>query len=366
MKLTPALEKRYTADTLSAREAQRLAELVAFGPVVFQAARLLRQWGLLALMRESDDGLTVEEMARKSSRSPYAVRVLCEAGLTAGLLLIHADTERYRLSKAGWFLLTDELTGGNMDFNHDVNYQGLFYLDQALSEGRPAGLQVFGQWPTIYEGLSELPPSARRSWFAFDHFYSDHAFDQALPIVFARPTRHLMDIGGNTGRWARRCVAYDTDVHVTVVDLPQQLDMLRGQTQNTPGGERIGGHAANMLDEAAALPATPAPDAIWMSQFLDCFAPEEIVRILSKAAQVMTADSRLYIMETLWDRQKYEPAAMCLTQISLYFSAMANGNSKMYTTDQMTACIDRAGLQVEQLHDNLGHGHTIIVCRKDS
>ena len=68
MKLTPALEKRYTADTLSAREAQRLAELVAFGPVVFQAARLLRQWGLLALMRESDDGLTVEEMARKSSR----------------------------------------------------------------------------------------------------------------------------------------------------------------------------------------------------------------------------------------------------------------------------------------------------------
>ena len=175
-----------------------------------------------------------------------------------------------------------------------------------------------------------------------------------------------MDIGGNTGRWARRCVAYDTDVHVTVVDLPQQLDMLRRQTQNTPGGERIGGHAANMLDEAAALPATPAPDAIWMSQFLDCFAPEEIVRILSKAAQVMTADSRLYIMETLWDRQKYEPAAMCLTQISLYFSAMANGNSKMYTTDQMTACIDKAGLQVEQLHDNLGHGHTIIVCRKDS
>ena len=318
MKLTPALEKRYTADTLSAREAQRLAELVAFGPVVFQAARLLRQWGLLALMRESDDGLTVEEMARESGRSPYAVRVLCEAGLTAGLLLIHAGTERYRLSKAGWFLLTDELTGVNMDFNHDVNYQGLFYLDQAL------------------------------------------------PIVFARPTRHLMDIGGNTGRWARRCVAYDTDVHVTVVDLPQQLDMLRGQTQNTPGGERIGGHAANMLDEAAALPATPAPDAIWMSQFLDCFAPEEIVRILSKAAQVMTADSRLYIMETLWDRQKYEPAAMCLTQISLYFSAMANGNSKMYTTDQMTACIDKAGLQVEQLHDNLGHGHTIIVCRKDS
>ncbi len=364
MKLTPALEKRYTADTLSAREAQRLAELVAFGPMVFQAARLLRKWGLLALMRDSDDGMTTAEMARLSGHPPYAVGVLCEAGLTAGLLLINPQTERYRLSKAGWFLQTDVLTGVNMDFNHDVNYQGLYHLEQALDEERPAGLQVFGQWPTIYEGLSELPPAAQRSWFAFDHFYSDSAFDQALDIVFSRPTRHLMDIGGNTGRWARRCVGHDDKVHVTVVDLPQQLDMLRRQTQGTPGGERIDGYAADMLDATTCLPATPAPDAIWMSQFLDCFAPDQIVAILQKAAQVMTPDSRLYIMETLWDRQKYEPAAMCLTQTSLYFAAMANGNSKMYTTDQLTACLESAGLTVESLHDNLGHGHTVMVCRR--
>ena len=70
MKLTPALEKRYTADPLSAREAQRLAELVAFGPVVFQAAPLLRQRGLLAPMRERDDGPPVAELARESGRPP--------------------------------------------------------------------------------------------------------------------------------------------------------------------------------------------------------------------------------------------------------------------------------------------------------
>ncbi len=40
MNLSPALKKAYTKDQLSAREAQRLAEFIAWGPVVFQASRL--------------------------------------------------------------------------------------------------------------------------------------------------------------------------------------------------------------------------------------------------------------------------------------------------------------------------------------
>ena len=39
MELFPALEKQYANEQLSAREAQRLAEFIAWGPVVFQASR---------------------------------------------------------------------------------------------------------------------------------------------------------------------------------------------------------------------------------------------------------------------------------------------------------------------------------------
>ena len=78
----------------------------------------------------------------------------------------------------------------------------------------------------------------------------------------------------------------------------------------------------------------------------------------------MDADSRLYIMEPLWDRQKYEPAAFCLTQISLYFTAIANGNSKMYHSDDMIRLINDAGLQVEEIFDNLGQGHSILKLKK--
>ena len=44
-----------------------------------------------------------------------------------------------------------------MDFNHDVNYRGMFFLEEALKNEKPEGLKTLGDWPTIYEGLSKLP-----------------------------------------------------------------------------------------------------------------------------------------------------------------------------------------------------------------
>jgi hypothetical protein len=88
------------------------------------------------------------------------------------------------------------------------------------------------------------------------------------------------------------------------------------------------------------------------------------VGILKRAKEAMTDDTRIYIMETLWDRQRFEPAAFCLTMTSLYFTALANGNSKMYNTADMEECIHQAGLEVEQIHDHLGQGHSILVVRK--
>ena len=113
----------------------------------------------------------------------------------------------------------------------------MFHLEEALTNGRPEGLKVFGEWSTIYEGLSSLPSQVQKSWFGFDHYYSDCSFDEALAIVFARHPKTLLDVGGNTGRWATKCVSYDDAVEVTIMDLPQQLEMMRHQTKDLPGAE---------------------------------------------------------------------------------------------------------------------------------
>ena len=364
MNLSPALKKAYTKEQLSARDAQRLAEFIAFGPVVFQASRLMVKFGIMDLLRDSDKGMTREELVNATGLSDYAVKCLTDASLCIGTILIDDETDRFRLSKAGWFLLTDPATRVNLDFNHDVNYEGWFLLEDALKEGRPAGLKHFGDWPTVYEGLSSLPPQVQKSWFGFDHFYSDSSFPEALKVVFEQhKTRTLLDVGGNTGRWAMQCVSHDPDVHVTILDLPQQIGLMKEATKGMPGADRVDGFGTNLLDPNAALPTDRHYDAIWMSQFLDCFSGEEIVSILKRAVKIMDKESRLYIMETLWDRQKYEPAALCLTLTSLYFTAIANGNSKMYHSEDMIKYAEEAGLVVEEIVDNLGQGHSIMICK---
>ena len=360
MNLFPDLEKKYTKETKSAHDAQRLAQEIAFAPMVFQVSRLMVKFGVLQALHENHEGLTQAEIAEKCHLSNYAAQVLLEASLSIGTVLF--QNEKYVISKTGWFLLNDRLVKANLEFNHDVNYLGLFNLEESLINGRPEGLKVFGSWPTIYEGLSQLPPQVQKSWFGFDHFYSDNSFKEALEIVFdGGRTKTLLDVGGNTGRWAVQCVTHDKDVNVTIMDLPQQIEMMKKQTAGVDGADRIHGHGANLLD-----PSVPFPkrfDAIWMSQFLDCFSEEEVTSILTRAAKSMDGDTTLYIMETFWDRQKYETAAYCLTLTSIYFTALANGNSKMYHSDDMKRCVEAAGLKVVKVHDGLGMGHSIFECK---
>ena len=358
MKLFPELEKCYSKERLSALQAQRLAHEISFGPIVFQVSRLMIKYGILQMLIDNEKGLTLDEIVEKTKLSKYAVQCLLESSLTIGTVLYREG--KFICSKAGWFLLNDPLVKVDMDFNHDVNYLGWFHLEEALLNGKPEGLKVFGNWDTIYEGLSQLPEKVQDSWFGFDHYYSDQSFDEALQIVFENRPKTLLDVGGNTGRWALRCVDYNADVQVTIMDLPQQIELMRKATAGLNGAERIGGHGVNLLDKNVPFPAPF--EAIWMSQFLDCFSEEEVTSILTRAAKSMNRDTKLYIMETFWDRQRFETAAYALTQISLYFTALANGNSKMYHSEDMIRCIEAAGLVVEEVRDGIGKGHSIVVC----
>lgn len=344
----------------TAVEAKFEAQKLSFAPVAFQCARVLRDTGILdAVADAGNDGISVAEIHEKTKISEYGIRVLLDMG--ASLYLVdYREEDRFVLLKTGYFILNDKMTRVNMDFTHDVCYEGLFHLEEAIREEKPAGLKVFGEWETIYEALSELPDPVRKSWFAFDHYYSDNAFDEALEIVFSQPTAKLFDVGGNTGRWALKCVEYDPNVEVTILDLPGQLKDAAITASEHGFEDRIKGFPINQLTES---PFPIGADAIWMSQFLDCFSKEQILSILKRAASSMEPNTRLYIMETYWDRQRFEAATYSLNATSLYFTAMANGNSRMYHSKDMIELLHKAGLIVDKDIDHLGMGHTIFRCR---
>mgnify|MGYP001544131633 CR=1 FL=1 len=351
----------FTQDQQTAFEAKSAAQRIAFAPITFQVCRILRDRGVLELIHHSGKtGMTLPEVAAKISLPRYGLKVLLEAGLGIGLFCL--NQERFTLTKLGYFMFRDEMTRVNLEVVHEICYRGMFDLDQAIEQGKPVGLRSLGDWKTFYEGLSSLTPKARDSWLAFDHYYSDAAFPAALKLVFADRLKRLLDVGGNTGKWALACAKFDADVKITIADLPQQLELARKTVQENNLAGRVDFFATDLLDESNALPRNH--DAIWMSQFLDCFSEKQIVSILKRAARAMDSNGTLYILELFWDRQPNETAAFCLQQTSLYFTCIANGNSQMYHSADLLRCIAESGLKVVADHDQVGLYHTLLKCRK--
>lgn len=350
----------FGSDKKRAVQAKYDAQKIAFGPVMFQAALALRNLGILELVKNSESGITMEEVAATLSLPLYGVKVLLEAGLS--LEVVRVEESRFHLTKTGWFILCDELTRVNMDFTNDVNYLGMFSLTESIKTGKPTGLKVFGDWPTVYEALSQLPPDVQKSWFGFDHFYSDYAFPEILPLVFRNNPVRILDVGGNTGKFAMKCAGYNDTVKVTILDLPGQLAKAGENIKAAGFSDRIDLFAINLLDHSKPFPQHP--DIIWMSQFLDCFSQEDILGLLNRSAEAMNENSALYILETYWDQQKYEASTYSLHATSLYFTNIANGCSQMYHSDDMRKLVKKSGLVLTEEILNIGVSHTLFICKK--
>lgn len=112
------------------------------------------------------------------------------------------------------------------------------------------------------------------------------------------------------------------------------------------------------MDEGTAVPRDA--DVIWMSQFLDCFSLEEIARVMGKCYA-----PSVFILEPFWDKQRFEAAAYSLQAASLYFTCMANGNSKMYRYGEFAEAVEKAGFAITEAWHNVGsNDYSLLRCQR--
>lgn len=375
-------------------DAKSEAQKIAFSPLTFQAVRAALNLGIFKVLDDAGkDGLSLAEMENKLNLGHYAVSTLIEVLESAGIVSAKGGG-LYAASKIVRCFLYDSMTRVNMDFVNDVCYQGAFYLQESFENGKPEGLKVFGGWSTVYQALSQLPQRARGSWFAFDHFYSDNAFQDVIKIIMSENPKNVFDVGCNTGKFELALFAKGFKGNITLLDLPQQLEKAKENLQAAGYAGKCVFYPIDILKKGTEFPGTKfpetefpgnavatgeesgiafeaaknginSPDIILMSQFLDCFSKEEIILILKKAQAVMSANSKLYILEPFWDNQKFSAAKLSLTHTSLYFTAIANGNSKMYAQTEMEECVFKAGLKILKVRKNIGsYEYTLLECGK--
>lgn len=351
--------KDFGSDKKNVVQANLDAQKIAFAPIMFQAAKSLRNLGILEYLFNNNKG-SIETIATALNLSVYGVKVLLEAGLS--LELVYLKNNEFILTKTGYFILRDKMTNINMDFTQDVNYLAMNHLEESIVNGKPKGLKELGDWDTVYIGLSELPEKIKKSWFDFDHFYSDYTFPDIMPILFGNNPKSFLDVGGNTGKFSMQCAKYDPTVKITILDLPGQTKVARKNISDAGLEDRISAIDINLLNNNDPFPK--GFDIIWMSQFIDCFSLEQIYGIFRRAYEAMTNDSSFYILETFWDLQKFQASTYSLHATSLYFTAVANGNSQMFHSKDILKVIEKAGFVVDEMHDIIGMSHTLIKCKK--
>ena len=332
------------------------AQKFIFTPFAFQAVGSMLDLGILKCLdaKPSEE----KEIIKELNLNEYIVQTLLQIGVLNNI--IQEKDGVFSLTKAGRMFLCDDMTITNFNYVRDVCYLGASELTESFLKGQPKGLHKFlSKSKTIYPALPHLPEKVKKSWYDFDHFYSDNCFNEVFNIVKSK-YNSIYDIGGNTGKFEMLCLENDKNFDITLLDLSINIE----NNKKNPKLKNCKFHSINVLDEKPNYPKFKN-SAILMSQFLDCFSKDDIRKILTDISKNMDEDSAIYILEPYTDCQKYNGAEYSLAHISLYFTCMANGVSKMYSLKDMKDIIQKAGMKIIQRYDSIGaFDYTLLECQK--
>jgi hypothetical protein len=332
------------------------AQTLAFAPLTFQALATMIDIGLLKLLDKHKASL--EEIMSSLKVNEYIARTLLQVGCVINVF--ENIDNKYTLSAKGEAFLYDEMTIANFNFVKDICYLGASELTQSFLQEKPIGLQKFIEdKETIYPLLPNLPEPLKSSWYEFDNLYSDNCFDKIFEIISANFNK-IFDIGGNTGKFEKICLK-NKNIDITMLDLPENISA-RLKEKDLQG---CNFYPVDVLKENIIYPDM-SNSAILMSQFLDCFSKKQILKILTDLKNKINENSSIFILEPFTDNQSFEAAKYSLVHISLYFTCMANGVSKMYEQVEMQEITKKAGLKLVKVYNNIGpFDYTLLECKKD-
>lgn len=150
-----------------------------------------------------------------------------------------------------------------------------------------------------------------RRWVGYTTALTEHEAPLLVPLVRLDGTSRLLDIGGNSGAFARGLCHAHPALEVTVLDLPVVAELGRRYLAGTPEAPRIRCLAADMR----ADPWPAGHDAICFKSVLHDWPEPDVRQLLGKARDALPPGGRLFIVE----RGRFAPGAAPLP-----FSAAAN------------------------------------------
>lgn len=143
--------------------------------------------------------------------------------------------------------------------------------------------------------------AATKRWLDYTTALTEHEAPLLAPLMELGATTRLLEIGGNSGAFARALCAANPGLAVTVLDLPAVCELGRRYVANTAEAPRI----AFLAADARRDPLPPGHDAVSFKSVLHDWPEPDMRLLVARARDALPPGGRLFIAE----RGPFEPGA---------------------------------------------------------
>lgn len=293
---------------------------------------------------------TVEQIASATQASARGIRILLD-GLTV-LDLIGKHDGRYRLTPESALFLdreSPEYVGGTVAFQHTpFLYDAFSRFTEAVRRGGVAVSE---------EGSME---AGHPVWIDFARAMIPIALPPArLTAQLAGPVTRVLDVAAGHGMYGISILQICPEARCVAVDWEGVLALARENARIAAVEERWSGLPGSVFD----VELGGGYDAVLLPHILHHFDRNACVGMLGRLHDVMTANSRLFIVEMVPHEDRVSPSAAAWFAMMM-LATTAGGDA--YTLAEYGEMLEAAGFRLEHRHPVPGSARSVIVAARVS
>jgi len=314
------------------RKAIALHHLTA-GFVYSQTLAALVELEVLDVLAEGPT--TTGEIAGRKQLSEPATETLLKAGQSLKLVE-HYQQGLWGLGELGAAMLANPGIA-EMVRHHKHLYQDLADPITLLRHRDGSKLSKYWQYDAVLEGSGE-PQIYSKLMRDSQAMIADHV----LAAVDLEGCRHLLDVAGGTGAFARRALESSDHLTATVLDLPAVVSQ---GLEHEPENSRLRFTGADMFEGPLSLGA----DCVSFIRVLHDHDDDRVQRVLENAFKALKPGGRIIVAEPMAETSGAE--SIGYAYFGLYLWSLGSGRPR--TSAELTKFLGKAGFQ--QVREQKSH-----------
>lgn len=344
------------------RPAFDLLGRLAFAAAAFQTLRAACETRLLNNLADHPDGLLRDELgALIGLRGRWLDTLLTASAATE---LIRRDTTgRYHLAdeiapavrSVEWPLFT-----ATVAFEHDFSYRGIAMFTESLQRETNAGIEKFPGMPgeSLYVRYAS-DPHLREVFYTYMRAWSRIGG----PLLWGAlrrlaPTR-ILDVGGGDGVHAIAAASMLPEVRVTVLDLPENVDVSRVRIAEEGYAGRIEIVGGNMFE--GEFP--PGHDLVLFAHQLVIWSEEQNLDLLRRANAALPIGGTVVIFSSMTEDTQDGPFIAAMA--SLYHASIPVEGGRIYPWGAYEEWLHATGFgEIRRFRSESWTPHGLIVAKK--